>query len=144
MARKNGNGGKRRRKGRSGAFDLRRFWPNARTRRRLVKSFRGTPLAVQLTVLSVVFVVLFFAVNWSYQVVRKPSELFFPVSGQFYKDQAETCDAYGSLFERHSTPTMTADLLAAQAQFEGSGNPVVRTYWRWSLSHEPFEIFRPA
>ena len=144
MARKNGNGGKRRRKGRSGAFDFRRFWPNARTRRRLVKSFRRTPRGVQLTVLSVVFVALFFAVNWSYQVVRKPSELFFPVSGQFYKDPAETWDAYGSLFERHSTPTMTADLLAALAQVEGSGNPVVRTYWRWSLTHEPFEIFRPA
>src|SRR5262245_44675546 len=100
--RKNGSGGKRRRKGRSGSFDFRRFWPSARTRRRLVKSFRGTPRAVQLTALSVVFVVLFFAVNWSYQVVRKPSELFFPVSGQFYKDPAETWDAYGAVFERHS------------------------------------------
>lgn len=142
--RKNGNGGKRRQKGRSGRFDVRRFWPSARTRRRLVKSFRGTPRGVQLTVLSVVFVVLFFAVNWSYQVVRKPSELFFPISGQFYKDPAETWDAYGAIFERHSTPVMTADLLAALAQVEGSGNPVVRTYWRWSLTHEPFEIFRPA
>ena len=142
--RKNGNGGKRRRKGRSGSFDFRRFWPSARTRRRFVKSFRATPRAVQLTVLSVVFVVLFFAVNWSYQVVRKPSELFFPISGQLYKDPAETWDAYGSLFERHATPVMTADLLAALAQVEGSGNPVVRTYWRWSLTHEPFEIFRPA
>ena len=142
--RKTGNGAKRRQKSRSLKFDFRRFWPSARKRRRLVKSFRATPLAVQLTVLSVVFVALFFAVNWSYQVVRKPSELFFPISGQFYKDPAETWDAYGSLFERHATPTMTADLLAALAQVEGSGNPVVRTYWRWSLTHEPFEIFRPA
>ena len=29
----------------------------------------------------VVFVALFFAVNWTYQVIRKPSELFFPISG---------------------------------------------------------------
>jgi hypothetical protein len=142
--RKNGSGGKRRRKGRSGSFDFRRFWPSARTRRRFVKSFRATPRAVQLTVLSAVFVVLFFAVNWSYQVVRKPSELFFPISGQFYKDPAETWNAYGALFERHSTSIMTADLLAALAQVEGSGNPVVRTYWRFRLTHEPFEIFRPA
>ena len=35
-------------------------------------------------------------------------------------------------------------LLAALAQIEGSGNPVVRTYWRFSLTNEPFEIFRPA
>ena len=46
-----------------------------------VKTFRRAPGAVQLTVLAVVFVALFFAVNWTYQVVRKPSELFFPISG---------------------------------------------------------------
>src|SRR6187200_2158011 len=142
--RKAGNGVKRRQKSGVGRFDVRRFWPSIRTRRRLAKRFRAIPLAVQLTVLSVVFVALFFAVNWSYQVVRKPSELFFPVSGQFYKDPAETWDAYGSLFERHATPIMTADLLAALAQVEGSGNPVVRTYWRWSLTQEPFEIYKPA
>jgi hypothetical protein len=39
---------------------------------------------------------------------------------------------------------MTPDLLAALAQVEGSGNPVVRTYWRFSFGVEPFEIFRPA
>ena len=94
--------------------------------------------------LAVVFVALFIAVNWSYQVIRKPSELFFPISGQFYKDPAETWRAYGRLFERHSTPVMTPDLLAALAQVEGSGNPIVRTYWRFSLTNEPFEIFRPA
>jgi hypothetical protein len=27
---------------------------------------------------------------------------------------------------------------------EGSGNPVVRTYWRWSWTPQPFEIYRPA
>lgn len=83
-------------------------------------------------------------VNWAYQVARKPSELFFPISGSLYKDPAETWDAYGGLFERHSTDVMTPDLLAALAQIEGSGNPVARTYWRFSLTHEPFEIFRPA
>jgi hypothetical protein len=30
------------------------------------------------------------------------------------------------------------------AQVEGSGNPVARTYWRWSLSHKPFEVYKPA
>jgi len=88
--------------------------------------------------------VLLLAVNWTYQVIRKPSELFFPISESFYKEPADTWDAYGGLFERHATPVMTADLLAALAQVEGSGNPVVRTYWRFSLRNEPFEIFRPA
>jgi hypothetical protein len=27
---------------------------------------------------------------------------------------------------------------------EGSGNPVVRTYWEWTATIDPFEIFRPA
>jgi hypothetical protein len=109
-----------------------------------MKKLRRTPRSVQIGVASVVFLVLFFAVNWTVQVVRKPSELFFPISESFYKDPADTWRAYGNLFERHSTPVMTADLLAALAQVEGSGNPIVRTYWRWSLTNEPFEIFRPA
>jgi hypothetical protein len=144
MARRKANGSKRRRKSRSPLAELGRFWPSARTRRRLVKRFRSTPRAVQLTVLGAVLVALFLAVNWTVQVFRKPSELFFPISESFYKDPADTWRAYGKLFERHSTPLMTSDLLAALAQVEGSGNPIVRTYWRWSLTHEPFEIFRPA
>jgi hypothetical protein len=99
---------------------------------------------VQVGVLSVLFIALSIAVNWTYQVVRKPSELFFPVSGHFYKDPAATWRAYGRLFERHSTPVMTPDLLAALAQVESSGNPIVRTYWRLRMTSEPFEIFRPA
>jgi hypothetical protein len=123
---------------------LGRLWPSAKTRRRLVKTLRRAPGAVQLAVLSVALTALFLAVNWTYQVARKPSELLFPISGQFYKGPAESWRAYGKLFERHSTPVMTPDLLAALAQVEGSGNPIVRTYWRFSLTSEPFEIFRPA
>jgi len=39
---------------------------------------------------------------------------------------------------------MTPELLAALAQVEGSGNPVARTYWRWSWNLRPFQIYRPA
>jgi hypothetical protein len=84
------------------------------------------------------------AVNWVYQVYRKPTELFFPISGRLYKDPAQTWRAYGALFRRHATPVMTPTLLAALAQVEGSGNPLVRTYWRLALTVEPFEIYRPA
>jgi hypothetical protein len=140
MARRRANSAaKGRRKSR-----LKKLWPSARKRRELVKKLKRTPRPALIGVLSLVFVVLFFAVNWTVQVVRKPSELFFPISDSFYKDPADTWRAYGNLFERHSTPVMTADLLAALAQVEGSGNPIVRTYWRWSLTDEPFEIFRPA
>ena len=144
MARRAKSGTTRPQKSRARRSSLARFWPSARTRRRLVKTFRRAPGFVQLTVVAFLFVVLFLAVNWSYQVVRKPSELFFPLSESFYKGPAETWRAYGRLFQRHSTPVMTPDLLAALAQVEGSGNPVVRTYWRFSFTNEPFEIFRPA
>jgi hypothetical protein len=123
---------------------LAKLWPSARTRRQLVTKFRATPGPVQIGVVAVVFFALFLAVNWTVQVIRKPSELFFPISDSFYKDPGDTWRAYGRLFERHSTEIMTPDLLAALAQIEGSGNPIVRTYWRFSLTNEPFEIFRPA
>jgi hypothetical protein len=87
---------------------------------------------------------LFLAVNWVYQVAHKPSELLFPVSGTLYKSPAETWRVYGPLFERYSTDIMTPELLAALAQVEGSGNPIVRTYWRWSWRPHPFELYRPA
>jgi hypothetical protein len=87
---------------------------------------------------------LWLSVNWIYQVVRKPSELFFPVSGTLYKTPTETWDAYAPIFRRHATQVMTPPLLAALAQVEGSGNPIVRTYWRWSWRMQPFDVYRPA
>ena len=102
------------------------------------------PAAVQVAVCVVAVVVLWAAANVIYQVARKPTELFFPVSGALNKTPAETWRQYGPVFREHSTPVMTPELLAAIAQVEGSGNPVVRTYWRWSLTSRPFEIYRPA
>jgi hypothetical protein len=118
--------------------------PSARTRRRWWKTFRDAPMPIQVVLGAVVLITMWLVVNYAYQVVRKPSELLFPVSGVLYKSPAETWDTYESLFRRHSTSVMTADLLAALAQVEGSGNPIVRTYWRWSLTGKPFDVYRPA
>jgi len=85
-----------------------------------------------------------FTINWVVQVVRKPTELFFPVSGVLNKTPAETWREYAPIFRAHSTPIMTAELLAALAQVEGAGNPMAQTYWRWRLTHQPFEVYRPA
>ena len=87
---------------------------------------------------------LCFLLNWVYQVIRKPSELFFPVSGTLNKTPAETWVKYAPLFQKYSTGVITPDLLAALAQVEGSGNPVVRTYWRWSFAPKLFDVYRPA
>jgi hypothetical protein len=91
-----------------------------------------------------VVLTLSLAINWIYQVIRKPSELFFPVSGTLYKTPSETWRQYASIFREYSTNRITPELLAAIAQVEGSGNPVVRTYWRWSWSTQPFEVYKPA
>lgn len=123
---------------------LKRAWPSARLRRRWLRAFKRAPGAVQICAVLGITAVLFLAVNWVYQVVHKPTELFFPVSGTLYKSPPETWHEYGSLFEKYSTDFMTPELLAALAQVEGSGNPIVRTYWRWSWGLHPFEVYRPA
>ena len=127
-----------------GRFRWTRLWPRARLRRRWWRSFRRSPTLTQTIVVAVIALALGLAINWVYQVIRKPSELFFPVSGVLYKTPTETWQQYGSLFQRHSTSIMSPTLLAAIAQVEGSGNPVARTYWRWTWTRQPFEMFRPA
>jgi hypothetical protein len=92
----------------------------------------------------VLIVTVWAAVNWMAQAVRKPAEVFLPVSGSLVKLPAQTWRAYGPLFAKYSTPVITPELLAALAQVESSGNPVPRTYWRLRLSWNPFEVDRPA
>jgi len=123
---------------------LPRLWPNARLRRRWWRAFQRTSAITKIFIGVLFAAVLWLAVNWIFQVIRKPSELFFPVSATLYKTPSETWQQYGSIFIRHSTSVMTADFLAAIAQVEGSGNPVARTYWRWSWTRQPFEMYRPA
>lgn len=85
-----------------------------------------------------------FALNWIYQVIRKPGEIFAPVSASLSKSPESTWRNYGPLFEKYSTSIISPELLAALAQVEGSGNPIARTYWRWQWSWNPFEVYRPA
>jgi hypothetical protein len=126
-------------------FRLSRLWPGARLRRRWWRAFHGAPAVMQVLISAVVVLALAVIINWIYQVIRKPTELFFPVSATLYKTPTETWGQYATLFKRYSTRVMTPELLAAMAQVEGSGNPVVRTYWRWSWSAaQPFEVYRPA
>jgi hypothetical protein len=89
-------------------------------------------------------VALWFAANGVFQVLRKPSELFFLVSGTLSKTPAEAWREYGPTFRAHATPVMTPAFLAALAQVEGAGNPVARTYWRWRPTWHPFELYRPG
>ncbi len=118
--------------------------PFARRGRRALRTLLAAPLPVRLLVAAVVLVSLWVAANAAYQVARKPTELFFPVSGTLSKTPVETWRAYGPLFRAYATTVITPALLAALAQVEGAGNPVARTYWRWQAAWNPFEVYRPA
>jgi hypothetical protein len=119
-------------------------WPRAATRRRALRVFLAAPRAAQLFLGGALVVALWFVANAAYQVARKPTELFFPVSGTLSKRLPETWRQYQPIFRAHATPVMTPHFLAALAQAEGAGNPVARTYWRWRPAWNPFELYRPA
>lgn len=112
--------------------------------RHWVRLVRRAPVVVQLATCATIAFALWFGVNGAYQVIRKPSELFFPISNTLYKTPSQTWRAYAPLFRRHSTDVMTPELLAAIAQVEASGNPIARTYWRWAFTLDPLDIYRPA
>jgi hypothetical protein len=120
------------------------WWLKPRTRRRWIGIFLASPGALQAAVIVAALLLGWIVVNAAYHVARKPTELFFPVSGTLNKTPAETWRAYAPLFRAHSTAVMRPEFLAALAQVEAAGNPVARTYWRWSFSAHPLEIYRPA
>ena len=102
------------------------------------------PAPLRGVIIAAIALGLFFAANIAYHVMRKPTELFFPVSRALNKTPAQTWRQYGPLFNEYSTAAITPDLLAALAQVESTGNPVARTYWRWRLAWNPLEIYQPA
>jgi len=115
-----------------------------RARRRVLLALLAAPLAIRVVLGALLVLALWVTVNWVYQVVRKPSELFFPVDRVLAKAPSETWRQYGSLFREHSTAVITPELLGALAQVESAGDPVARTYWRWQLSWNPLALYSPA
>lgn len=122
----------------------RRSAPVWRLTGRALQVLRLAPLVIRIVVGTILAVAVWAAVNWMVQVARKPSEILFPVSHSLVKAPAQTWRQYGELFTTHSTAVITPELLAALAQAEGSGNPIARTYWRWRLAWNPFDVYRPA
>lgn len=120
---------------------VRRMW---RAGRHALSAFLAAPLSMQIFVAAGIIVVGWFALNWAYQTIRKPTELFFPVSGRLAKSPSETWRQYEPLFKKHSSAVITPELLAALAQIEGGGDPLARTYWEWRPASNPFEVYRPA
>jgi hypothetical protein len=128
----------------SPASKPRRSAPERADPLRCARAFFRAPASIQLTVLTTFLVTVWLCTNWVYQVLRKPTELLFPVSGALAKTPPQTWQEYSPIFREHATRVVTPQLLAALAQVEASGNPLVRTYWRWSWIAKPFEIYKPA
>jgi Transglycosylase SLT domain len=100
--------------------------------------------AVRILAGAVILLFVWLTVNWVYQAINKPTEVFFPLDDTLDKNPRETWRQYGSFFREHATSVITPELLAALAQVEGGGNPVARTYWRWRLTWNPLELYQPA
>jgi len=56
---------------------LARIAPDLRFIRRAFLVFLALPLALRLIVATVLIILVWSAVNWAYQVIRKPTELYF-------------------------------------------------------------------
>jgi hypothetical protein len=118
--------------------------PRRHYARKAWRRLRGAPRALQVALGVAACILLWLVANALVQVARKPTELFSPVSGALDKTPAETWRSYEPMFRSHATAIITPDFLAALAQVEGSGNPVARTRWRWRLTEDPFDVYRPA
>src|SRR5262249_47359026 len=79
-----------------------------------------------------------------YQILHKPTEVFALIPGESNKAPTETWRQYAPLFREYSTTSISPELLAALAQVESAGNPIAKTYWRWSLTPELFAVYQPA
>lgn len=112
--------------------------------RRAWGKLRGLHWSLQASAALAACLLIWLAANVLVQVARKPTELFVPVSGALDKTPAETWREYAPIFRDHATDTITPHFLAALAQVEGAGNPVARTPWRWRLTEDPFDVYRPA
>ena len=102
----------------------------------------ATPMRV--VVVGIGFLVVCFVVNLVYQILHKPTEMFAVIPGESNKAPIETWRQYAPLFREYATTSISPELLAALAQVESAGNPIARTYWRWSLTSDPFAVYQPA
>jgi hypothetical protein len=112
--------------------------------RAFMRAVLASPPVIRVFVIPVLLLLLWLGLNWAFHAFNKPTEIFFPLDQSLDKHPVETWKQYESLFREHATAIITPEFLAALAQVEGGGNPVARTYWRWQLSWNPLEWYRPA
>ena len=99
---------------------------------------------MRVVLICIAVLVVFSVTNLLYQILRKPTEVFALIPRESNKAPIETWRHYAPLFREYSTASISPELLAALAQVESAGNPIARTYWRWSLTSDPFAVYQPA
>jgi hypothetical protein len=105
---------------------------------------KAIPMAMQVVLICIAVLALFSVTNLVYQILHKPTEVFALIPGESNKSPVETWKQYAPLFREYSTTSISPELLAALAQVESAGNPIARTYWRWTLTSDPFAVYQPA
>jgi len=118
----------------------RRFRVSRATLRRLARRARALPAWAMVALALAAWL----AADVVYQVMKKPTELVGVVLPTRAKAPATTWEAYRGHFEENATELVPAELLAALAQVESSGDPLARTFWRWQWSWNPLQLYRPA
>ena len=111
---------------------------------RALGKFKAISTAMRLVLICIAVLVVFSVTNLVYQILHKPTEVFALIPGESNKAPIETWRQYAPLFREYSTASISPELLAALAQVESAGNPIARTYWRWSLTSDRFAVYQPA
>ena len=111
---------------------------------RALGKFTAIPTAMRVVLLCIAVLVVFSVTNLVYQILHKPTEVFALIPGESNKEPIETWRQYAPLFREYSTTSISPELLAALAQVESAGNPIARTYWRWSVTSDPLAVYQPA
>ena len=79
------------------------------------RKLNAVPKAVRIVIIAATILAVFSATNLVYHLVRKPTEVFAPVSGAFNKTPIETWRQYAPLFREYSAAVIPPELLAALA-----------------------------
>src|SRR5215813_9514512 len=111
---------------------------------RALGRLRAIPTAIRVVLICIAIIAVCSVVNLVYQILHKPTEVFALIPSEANKAPTETWRQYAPLFREYSTTSISPELLAALAQIESAGNPIARTYWRWSLTPELFTVYQPA
>jgi hypothetical protein len=89
-------------------------------------------------------VLMLFAVNWGYQVFKKPMELVGLINPGNYKSAKSSWQVYEDDFDENGTSLITKYYLAALSQVESGGNAWATPKWRWRWTTDIGRIYAPA